>query len=135
MSPTPGKLFFKMINNQDFSAKDFSKRSLPASKASMTPMHGQECSPVRVNIFANATPVKDGVVFQKANENKDRHSLTAPDVFMPQKVQNESGKWPRPTVANQFVNRQPEQKLDETIYLSAKDDQENVQPPSQNEPI
>jgi hypothetical protein len=126
MSPAPGILFFKMMNNQDFSAKDYSKRSLPASKASMTLMQGQERSPVKVNIFANATPVKDGVVFQKATENKDRHSLTASDDFMPLKMQKKNGDCPKPTVANQVIDREPELKLDETIYLSAKDDQENV---------
>ncbi len=63
-SPVPGTLFQKMINYQDFSANDYRKRSLPASKASTSPIrNAANCSPVRApkSLFADATPIKDEV--------------------------------------------------------------------------
>ena len=61
-SPVPGTLFQKMINFQDFSANDYRKRSLPASKASTSPIRDHaKISPVRAprGLFADATPIKD----------------------------------------------------------------------------
>ena len=75
-----------MINYQDFSANDYRKRSLPASKASTSPIRDLgKVSPVRApkGLFADATPVKDDVSKKCAGETFTRHSLTAVDQFMP----------------------------------------------------
>jgi hypothetical protein len=73
-----------MINYQDFSANDYRKRSLPASKASTSPLKNlPQLSPNRAKrgLFADATPVKeenDGLNFQP-RETRPRHSLNAVD--------------------------------------------------------
>ena len=89
-SPVPGTLFQKMINHQDFSANDYRKRSLPASKASTSPIRNlPNSSPVRAprGLFADATPIKDEESKNQARETRPRHSLTAVDPFMPQVFQ------------------------------------------------
>lgn len=75
-----------MINYQDFSANDYRKRSLPASKASTSPIRNlTKVSPVRAprGLFADATPIKDDHSQNFGHEKVVRHSLSAVDQFMP----------------------------------------------------